>query len=161
MGQDPDTNQLEGRLWKVAYQCLSPWQDSQLPLAVPRSSLKSASRSDPGVFQTIGSAKGLRTCEISCVPYKNKVSVSFSLQLSWKKALQVFKARPAGFFSSQRGNPGLSSLMRGSDPSLLVEDLYRCDVFQHRGSLCSRCGFQLDGVSNPTIHLVVSPSSYL
>ena len=84
--------------------------ESQLPPASLRGSVRSASGSDPGFFQTAVSALELRTCEILHTPFKSGVSVSCPLSLL-NIALLVFKARHSDDSSSWCRNPGLGSLM--------------------------------------------------
>ena len=57
---------------------LCPQEESELPPASLGYSLRSASGSDPGSFQTTASALGLGACEILCMPFKYRVSISYS-----------------------------------------------------------------------------------
>ena len=66
--------------------------ESQLPPASPGGSLRSASESDSGSFQTTASALGLGAWEILCVPFKCGVFVSY-------RPLALPNISPTGFQS--------------------------------------------------------------
>ena len=92
-GRASRANRLEGGLQNGAcqHQCLCgstsssnfchqhvcPQGELQLSPASPGVSPRSANGSDPGSFQITASALGLRSCEILCVPYKNRIFVSY------------------------------------------------------------------------------------
>ena len=60
--------------------------------------------------------------------------VPTALQLSCTQALLAFKAKHSGTLSSQCRIPRLESLMWGSDPSLLGENLCNCNYHPICGS---------------------------
>ena len=108
-------------------QHLCPQGESQFPLASLGGSLKS-SGSDPGSFQITAFALGLRSCEILCVPFESgSLLFPTTLWLSWKQAPLAFKTRCSGGLSYQCRSPGLGSPIRGSDRSLLGENICNCD----------------------------------
>ena len=72
------TNVVEQDPQNSCCQCLHPQGESQLPPAFLGDSLRSASGSDPGVFQITASILELGACEVLHMPFKSGVSVSYS-----------------------------------------------------------------------------------
>ena len=135
----PGINKLEGGSPNSACQSQCPhggvsspkWllPGSMSPVWVPIASLflgGSPRESDLGSFQTTASALGLVSCEVLCAPFKSAV---YFLQPSgtlrkphWPSNLNIL-----GNLSSQCKTLGLGSLMWGSDPLLLGENLCNCN----------------------------------
>ena len=74
--------------------------------ACAEGSSRSASGSDPSACQSSASALGIRACKNLHVPFKSRVSVSYSSLDLLNASLDVFKTCLSG---------GLSSLCRISD----------------------------------------------
>lgn len=81
----------------------------------------------PGSFQTTASMliQIVRDCTN---PLTEKSLFPIALLLSWIEALLVFKARHSRGSCSWCRIPGLGSSTWGSDPSLLAENFYHCDI---------------------------------
>ena len=81
------TNKLEG-----CHHHLCPQGESQLLPSSLGGPLRSASGCDAGFFQITASALGVRKCEILFLPFKSRVSISYTL-------LAFPKASPTGLLS--------------------------------------------------------------
>ena len=135
--------------------------ESQRPPASFWVSLKSVCGSDPGSFQIIACALGLRGCENLHMPFKNRVSVFFiPLTLLYTRSTGLQSQMFWGLIFPVQ-DPLLRSLMLGSDPSLLGEKLCNCDYPPVCGPPTQVCGSWLYCISTPPPHLVVVPSLYL
>ena len=147
--------------WLLQHLCHQ--RESQLLPASPGDSLRSASGSDPGFFQITGSVLELKAYEVLHSPFKSRVSVSYSppaLSYASSSGLQyqIFWGLIFPVQDTKGGDPdvGLGTLMWGSEPSLLGENLCTGDYPPICGS--SPQWSWLAHVSFPSPHFAVFPS---
>ena len=114
--------------------------EPQLLLPFLRDSPRSASRSDPGSFQITASLLRLGAYEILYLPFKNRVSVSYS-------PLALLYANFSGLQSQMFW--GLLFLCRGLRLPLLGGNLCNCNYPSFCGSLTCGCRSCLYCISTP------------
>ena len=117
------SNSNTAEKWALQNSCLQ-WL---CPSSSPEGSPGLANGSAPGSFQTTASMliQVVRDCTN---PLTEKSLFPIALLLSWTEALLVFKARHSRGSCSWCRIPGLGSSTWGSDPSLLAENFYHCDI---------------------------------
>lgn len=116
-------------------QCLCPQGELQLPLASLGDSSRPASRPDPGSYQIIALALGLRLYENLCVSFKSEVLKLLSL-LGLPKCHWPSKQNALGaHLPSTRCLPGLGSLTWDLDFSLLWDHFCNRIILQFVGHL--------------------------
>ena len=86
---------------------------------------------------------GLRACEILHAPFKSRDSVSYSSPALLNIRSTSLQSHTCWRLIFPAQDPGLGSLMWGSDPLLLGEDLYNCDISPICGSLTQASGSYL------------------
>ena len=96
-----------------------------------------------------------------CMSFKSRISVSYSLPALLNVSSVGSQSQTFGYSTSQFRTPGLVSLMWGSDPSLLGEDLRGWDSLPAYGLPHQEGGSWLDYISTAPTHFMVVPSLYL
>ena len=138
--------------WLAGVQCrvkvlVSQRKDSQI---VPASSPRSASGFGPSSFQIMASALGLGACEILCVPFKSRFSISHN-------PIALPKLSPTSLQNQTFWGLvlRLQSLMWGLNPLLLGENLCSCNYPPICGSPTWVYGSWLYCMSAPPTCLIV------
>lgn len=86
-------------------QYLYPLGEFQSSPTCPGGSLRSTGRFDPDFFQITASGLSPKACDIFCVPFKRRSSISHSTLALPKQALLVSKVKHSGSLSSHYRTP--------------------------------------------------------